>query len=69
MTGQQHPAPGSIIVFLNPDAHESSVFIEGVVVGEPLTDPETSRPWVPVLRPGRMLSILDAANIVEARVP
>ncbi|MEU4805649.1 hypothetical protein [Actinosynnema sp. NPDC023587] len=67
MTGKPSPTPGAVVTYLNPDVHDPTTFVHGVIIGESVIDPETCRAWVPVLRPGRALSILDTANIVEVQ--
>lgn len=67
MTGEPHPPPGAVVTYLNPDVLDPAAFVRGVVLGEAVIDPETDHAWVPVLRPGRTVSILDAASIVEVQ--
>ncbi|MEV0674991.1 hypothetical protein AB0I60_00570 [Actinosynnema sp. NPDC050436] len=67
MTATPCPPPGALVTYLNPDVLDPAAFIHGVVIGEPVLDPETTHLWVAVLRPGRDLSVVDSANIVEVQ--
>ncbi|MFD1147298.1 hypothetical protein [Saccharothrix hoggarensis] len=63
------PQRGAIVTYLNPDVLAPTAFLRGVVIGDHVVDPETSHAWVPVLLPGRTVSVLDTRNIIEVHVP
>ncbi|CCH32605.1 hypothetical protein ABZ816_42390 [Actinosynnema sp. NPDC047251] len=65
MTSTPCPPTGAFVVYLNPDLLDPAPFVCGAVIGDSIVDPETRRPWVPVLGTGH-LALVDTADIVES---
>jgi hypothetical protein len=59
------PGHGSIVTYVDRDRDDRTVFQRAVALGPEICDPQTDQAWLPVLRPDRVVTMVDPVFVVD----